>query len=241
MLRLALPLVERREVAQGTMSFAFGLEGQAFPFKPGQFNTVTIPDPLYQDDEGNVRSLSIASSPSDPFILIATRMRGSAFKRTLAEVPLGTRVTFSGPQGSFTLPDDAAGPVVLIAGGIGITPFRSMIKYATEQRLPRALTLIYSNRTPEEAPFLDDLARWQTENPRFRFVPTMTKPEASKQSWTGRTGYVDAVFLRDTLGALDRSTFYAAGPPGMVAGVTQALANAGVAGDQIRTEEFSGY
>jgi ferredoxin-NADP reductase len=241
MLRLALPLIERREVAQGTMSFAFGLEGQAYPFKPGQFNTVTIPDPLYQDDEGNVRSLSIASSPSDPFILIATRMRGSAFKRTLAEVPLGTRVTFSGPQGSFTLPDDAAGPAVLIAGGIGITPFRSMIKHAAEQRQPRALTLIYSNRTPEEAPFLDDLARWQTENPRFSFVPTMTNLEASKRTWTGRTGYVDAAFLRDALGAVDRPTVYVAGPPGMVDGVTQALADAGVAGDRIRTEEFSGY
>ena len=241
MLRLALPLVERREVAQGTMSFAFGLNGQAFPFKPGQYNTVTIPDPLYQDDEGNVRSLSIASSPSDPFILIATRMRGSAFKRTLAEVPLGTRVTFTGPKGSFTLPDDRAGPVVLIAGGIGITPFRSMIKHAAEQRLPLALTLIYSNRTPEEAPFLDDLARWQAENPRFHFVPTMTKPEASKRTWTGRTGYVDAAFLRDALGALDRSTFYAAGPPGMVEGVTQALADAGVTGDRIMMEEFSGY
>jgi len=241
MLRLALPLVDRREVAQGTMSFAFGLDGQAFPFKPGQYNTVTIPDPLYQDDEGNVRSLSIASSPSDPFILIATRMRGSAFKRTLAEVPLGTRVTFTGPKGSFTLPDDRAGPVVLIAGGIGITPFRSMIKHAAEQSLPLALTLIYSNRTPEEAPFLDDLARWQAENPRFHFVPTMTKPEASKRRWTGRTGYVDAAFLRDVPGGLDRSTFYTAGPPGMVAGVTQALADAGVAGDQIRTEEFSGY
>ncbi len=241
MLRLTLPLVERREVAQGTMSFAFGLEGQAFPFKPGQYNTVTIPDPLYQDGEGNVRSFSIASSPSDPFILIATRMRGSAFKRTLAEVPLGTRVTFSGPMGSFTLSDDAARPVVLIAGGIGITPFRSMIKHAAEQRQPLALTLVYSNRTPEEAPFLDDLARWQTENPRFHFVPTMTKPEVSKGAWTGRTGYVDAAFLRDALGALDRYTFYVAGPPGMVDGVTRALADAGVIGDRIRTEEFSGY
>lgn len=241
MLNLALPLVERREVAQGTMSFAFGLEGRAFPFAPGQYNTVTIPAPLYQDEEGNVRSFSIASSPSDPFILIATRMRGSAFKRTLAEVPLATRVTFSGPRGSFTLPDDAAGPVVLIAGGIGITPFRSMIKHAAEQRLPVDLTLIYSNRTPEDAPFLDDLDRWERENRRFRFVPTMTSPEAAKEPWTGRTGYVDAAFLRDVLGAFDRSNFYAAGPPGMVKGVRQALADVGVADDRIRTEEFSGY
>jgi len=241
MLRLALPLIERREVAQGTMSFAFGLEGRAFPFAPGQYNTVTIPDPLYEDEEGNVRSFSIASSPSDPFILIATRMRGSAFKRTLAEVPLGTRVTFSGPRGSFTLPDHPTEPVVLIAGGIGITPFRSMIKHATEHHLPVDLTLIYSNRTPEDGPFLDDLDRWERENRRFRFVPTMTTPEAAQQPWTGRAGYVDAAFLRQTLDGLDHSLFYMAGPPGMVKGVRQALAAAGVADDRIKTEEFSGY
>ncbi len=241
MLTLALPLVERRDVAQGTMSFSFGLEGQAFPFTPGQYNIVTIPDPLYQDEEGSVRSFSIASSPSDPFILIATRMRGSAFKRTLAEVPLGTRVTFSGPRGSFTLPDDAAGPVVLLAGGIGITPFRSMIKHATEHHLPVDLTLIYSNRTPEDAPFLDDLDRWARENRRFRFVPTMTSPEAAKQPWTGRTGIVDAAFLRQALDGLDHSVFYMAGPPGMVKGVTRTLVDAGVPAERVRFEEFSGY
>lgn len=223
------------------MSFAFDLEGQTFPFKPGQYNTVTIPNPLYQDEEGNTRQFSIASSPRDPFILITTRMRASAFKRTLAEVPLGTRVNFRGPLGSFTLPEDAVHPIVLIAGGIGITPFRSMIKHATEQRLPHTLTLIYSNRTPQEAPFLEELRGWERENPNFRFIPTMTRPEASTPEWTGRTGYVDAAFLRETLEGLDRFIFFAAGPPRMVDGVGHALAGAGVAEDRIRTEQFSGY
>lgn len=239
--KLTLPLIERQEVAEGTMSFTFDLEGQRFPFKPGQYNSVTIPNPLYQDEEGSTRPFSIASSPRDLFILIATRMRGSAFKRTLAEVPLGTRVNFNGPMGSFTLPQDAANPLVLIAGGIGITPFRSMIKHAAEQELPHRLTLIYSARTPQEVPFLEELHGWERENQNFRFIPTMTKPEASKQKWTGRTGYVDAAFLRETLEGLDRLVFYAAGPPGMVDGVAQALVEAGVADDRIRAEQFSGY
>lgn len=239
--KLTLPLTGRREVAEGTMSFTFDLGGQGFPFKPGQYNSVTIPNPLYQDEEGNTRPFSIASSPGDPFLLIATRMRGSAFKRTLAEVPLGTRVNFNGPMGSFTLPHDAANPLVFIAGGIGITPFRSMIKHATEQKLPHSLTLIYSNRTPQDAPFLEELGGWEMENANFGFIPTVTKPEASKQPWTGRTGYVDAAFLRETLEGLDRFVFYAAGPPGMVDGIAQALVEAGVAEDRIRTEQFSGY
>jgi ferredoxin-NADP reductase len=228
-------------VAQGTMSFVFDLEGQSFPFKPGQYNTVTIPNPLYQDEEGSTRQFSIASSPLDPFILITTRMRASAFKRTLAEVPLGTRLNFRGPLGSFTLPEDTARAIVLIAGGIGITPFRSMIKHATEQRLPHRLTLIYSNRTPQEAPFLEELRGWDGENPNFRFIPTMTKPETATPEWTGLTGYVDAALLRETLEDLDRFVFFAAGPPGMVDGVRHALAEAGVAENRIRTEQFSGY
>ncbi|MGH9197580.1 MAG: ferredoxin--NADP reductase [Acidimicrobiia bacterium] len=239
--KLTLPLRNREPVAEGTMSFAFALEGQSFPFKPGQYNSVTIANPLYQDEEGNTRTFSIASSPRDPFILVATRMRGSAFKRTLAEVPLGTGVNFSGPLGSFTLPQDGATAFVLIAGGIGITPFRSMIKHATEQRLPHKLTLIYSNRTPQEAPFLDDLLGWERENPNFRFVPTLTRPETAPPGWTGRTGYVDAAFLGETLEGLDRFVFYTAGPPGMVDGVRQALVQAGVADERIRTEQFSGY
>ncbi len=241
MARLTLSLTARQQVAQGTMSFAFDLGGQSFPFKPGQYLNATLPNPLYQDDEGSTRSFSIASSPRDPFLMVATRMRGSAFKRSLAEMTLGIPVNINGPMGSFTLPQDSATPVVLVAGGIGITPFRSIVKHAAEQRLPHRLTLIYSNRTPEEAPFLDDLHGWETANPNFRFIPTMTKPDASKKSWPGRTGYIDAAFVRDALAGLGRFIAYVAGPPGLVQGVTKALVEAGVPEDNIRTEEFDGY
>jgi NAD(P)H-flavin reductase len=131
--------------------------------------------------------------------------------------------------------------VVLVAGGIGITPFRSIVKYAAEQQSPHRLTLLYSNRTPEEAPFLDDLFGWEQANPSFRFIPTMTKPAASRKPWQGRTGYIDAAFVRDALAGLDRFIAYVAGPPGLVQGVTKALVEAGVPPDNIRTEEFDGY
>ncbi|MDR7522844.1 MAG: FAD-dependent oxidoreductase [Armatimonadota bacterium] len=239
--KLTLPLTARREVAEGTMSFTFSLEGRHYAFRPGQYNMVTLSTLLHQDEKGNTRPFSIASSPRDPFILIATRMRGSAFKRTLAEIPLGTPVDFTGPLGSFTLPRDATRPIVLIAGGIGITPFRSMIKHATEQTLPHKLTLLYANRTPREAPFLEEFQEWERENPNFTFIPTMTKAGTVEPRWTGRTGYIGAAFLRDALENVDRPAFYVAGPPGMVDGVTRALVDAGAAEDRIRTEQFSGY
>jgi len=238
---LDLPLVERREVARGTMSFAFDLEGRSFPFRPGQFIYVTQPAPLYHDEKGNRRHFSIASSPRERRLLIATRMRGSAFKHSLAEVPLGTRLEIRGPAGSFTLHANIRKPAILIAGGIGITPFRSMVKDATEQQLPYRLTLIYSNRAPEDAPFLDEFEGWAMENRHFRFVPTMTEPESTGTTWRGRTGRVDTAFLREVLAEAGGAVCYVAGPPDMARGIVQALRAAGTDDEAIRTEEFTGY
>lgn len=240
-MKLSLPLVARRQVADRTMGFSFDLEGQAFPFKPGQYVQLTQGAPRYQDEKGNSRSFSIASSPDDSLLLIATRLTGSAFKRSLAEVALGTRVDVQGPMGSFVLPQDATSPLALVAGGIGITPFRSMIKTVTEQRRPHRLTLIYSNRTPQDAPFLEELGTWETANPNFRLVATMTAPESSSTAWQGRRGYVDGRMIREALGDSGRFLFYVAGPERMVAGVTQVLIGAGVTEDSVRTEEFPGY
>ena len=240
-MKLSLPLVGRSEVADRTMSFAFELEGQSFPFKPGQHVQITQSAPRYQDQKGNSRFFSIASSPDDPLLLIATRSTGSAFKRSLAEVALGTRVDVQGPMGSFVLPQSATRPLALVAGGIGITPFRSMIKTATEQELPHRLTLIYSNRTPRDAPFLEELGAWEAENPNFRLVATMTALEGSSPTWQGRRGYVDGRMIREVLGGPEGFGFYVAGPERLVAGVTQVLNEAGVGQDDVRTEEFPGY
>ena len=240
-MKLSLPLVGRTEVAERTMSFAFDLEGQDFPFKPGQFVNITLNAPRYQDEAGNSRSFSIASSPDDPFLLIATRMTGSALKRSLAEVALGTRVAVQGPMGSFVLPQDATRPLALVAGGIGITPFRSMIKTVIERSLPHRLTLFYSNRTPQDAPFLVELGKLEAQSPNFDLVATMTAPNGATTTWQGRRGYLDGRTFRGVLGDPGRCLFYIAGPERMVAGVTHVLIEAGVSEDLVRGEEFPGY
>jgi len=241
MAKLTLVLSERKQIAEATMSFRFDLAGQGFPFQPGQFIRVGLPNPAHPDPKGNARSFSIASAPSDPFLLIASRMTGSPFKTSLAEVPLGTPVTVSGPAGSFVLEANSHSPVALFAGGIGITPFRSMIKHARDHNPGRRLTLVYANRCPEQAAFLEELAAWAKDNPNFRLLATMTQPEKSKAGWAGPTGYVDACFVRQQLPEVASGGCYVAGPPRFVSGVTEALRETGLPGEHVWTDEFTGY
>lgn len=239
--KFATRLVERIEAAKGTMDFAFE-RPENFQFTAGQFVNLILSNPPYTDEKGNRRTFSIASPPQESGrIEIATRMTGSALKRSLAEIPLGTPIDVLGPSGSFTLHTDASVPAVFIAGGIGITPFRSMTHDAVLRRLPHRITLIYSNRNPESAAFHDELRRLAETHPAFTYVPTMTEADASPQIWDGERRFVTADLLRDHVGDLGIPIFYLAGPPGMVAGVTKTVIEAGADPARVRSEAFEGY
>ena len=225
------PLKEKKEVARETLAFVLEYGGQDFSFKPGQFVDVTLDNPKYKDDKGITRTFSIASSPLDEYLMVATRLTDSAMKKSLAEMEIGQLMHVDGPLGSFKLHNDAKIPAVLMAGGIGITPFRSMVKDATEKNSEQKITLIYSNRTPEDAAFVEDLTEWQSYNNNFNFVVRWTKEE----------GRIDEPFLKKHIKNLFAPIFYVAGPPNMVAGTTQLLIESGVPEDNIKFEEFAGY
>jgi ferredoxin-NADP reductase len=233
-------LLSRVEVAEGTMAFHFE-KPPHFDFKPGQSADVTLSNPPETDSEGNTRTFSIASSPFENQLMFATRMRDTAFKRSLKRVPLGTHVKIDSPMGSFTLHKNSAKPAVFVAGGIGITPFVSVLRQADHDRLPHKLHLFYSNRRPEDTPFLDTLQMLERSNPNFQLVCTMTAMPQSKQEWKGETGLINREMLSRHLTNLQGPIYYIAGPPAMVAGMRKMLVGAGVDEDDIRTEEFGGY
>jgi ferredoxin-NADP reductase len=238
--RFTTRLIDRAQVADGTPAFAFERPA-GFDFTAGQYLTITLHDPLYTDEKGNSRTFSIASPPQDADrLVIATRMTGSALKRSLAEAPLGTPVSIFGPAGDFTLRADAT-PVVFIAGGIGITPFRSMLLDAAARGLPRRITLIYSNRTPDGAPFHEELARLARTQATLKYVPTMTEADKSSQPWYGERRLVNVDFLRDHVGDMTAPMFYLAGPPGLVIAATKTVLEAGAKPAHVLSEEFSGY
>lgn len=233
-------LLNRVDVAEGTM--AFHLEKPpGFDFKPGQSSDLTLLEPPETDAEGNIRTFSIASAPFEDQLMFATRMRDTAFKRSLKRVPLGTALKIEPAMGSFTLHKNSSKPAVFLAGGIGITPFFSTVKQADHDRLPHKLYLFYSNRRPEDAPFLDILEKLQKSNPNFRFVPTMTDMAHSKRQWDGETGLIDKAMLSRHLGDLRGPIYYIAGPPAMVTDMRKMLVASGIDEDDIRTEEFAGY
>lgn len=226
-------LLAREEVAERTMAFHFA-KPAGFDFAPGQAIEVAL--------SGDLRhAFSIVTAPFEPRLTIATRMRDSAFKRALGSLPVGAHVTMDGPFGSLALPADRSVPAVLIAGGIGITPFVSMLRQAAHERSPRPLALIYSNRRPEDAPFLDELRRLEQQCANFKLVATMTQAGTSRLPWTGETGPIDEALLKKAVGDLGRPIFYVVGPPAMVEAVQGTLRFAGVEPGRIVTEEFYGY
>jgi ferredoxin-NADP reductase len=230
---------DKREVAKGTLMVEFDLLGQEVGFTPGQYFWVTLLDPPYDDDKGPRRHITVVTSPNDRGVLgLATRVRDSAFKRSLAELPVGTEVDVEQPKGDFLLPKDTEQEYVFIAGGIGITVFRSMLRYIAEEGLPHRVTLVYSNRDVESTAFLGELKELEEANPNLRLVLTMTEDPA----WEGESRRIDAAMLRDHLGDdLGAYTYLIAGPPGMVEAMEKMLAEAGVPEEQVRPERFSGY
>ena len=233
-------LIRHELVAQETMEFHFA-KPAGFNFVPGQYVELTLINPSETDAEGNARVFSLVTTPSENELAIATRLRDTAFKRVLRQLKPGDKFLVDGPFGSFTLHRNTSKPAVFLAGGIGITPFHSIIKHAAENALPHKITLFFSNRRPEDAAFLKELQTIAAQYSNFKLIATMTEMEKSKQSWNGETGFIDASMLQRHLPSLTAPIYYAAGPPEMVNAMQKMLEKAQIDPDDIRTEGFDGY
>jgi len=230
-------VAETREVAKGTLLVLFAVDG--YPeYRPGSYFWVELPDRGHEDEKGLRRHISLVTSPTDEGVVgLATRLRDTAFKRTLAELTLGDQVEVEEPKGSFLLPEDTSPGYVFVAGGIGITVFRSMLRYIADELLPYEITLVYSNRDCESAAFLDELEELERRIAGLRVVLTMTDEEG----WEGESRRIDAALLRDHVGELEDRQFLVAGPPAMTEAVVEALYAAGVPEERVLADKFSGY
>lgn len=166
-----VPLISKREIAEGTMAFEFE-KPKDFKFKAGQSIDITLGTLVY--------SFSIAAAPHEDVIRIATRMRDSEFKNKLKKLNIGEKVRMQGPSGDFVLPKNTKKPIVLIAGGIGITPFYSMITSNPQHRI----SLFYKNSSPARAAFLDELKKFKV------LIPTLHVTRDTLYYLAGPPGFV---------------------------------------------------
>jgi ferredoxin-NADP reductase len=237
-------LKEKKHLAEGTMAFVFE-KPDHFLFQAGQHIRMTLLHPPETDSEGTSRFFSLANAPHEDDLVIAMRMRETAFKRVLGRMPIGDHVRIeillNSPHGSCALHDDASHPAVFLIGGIGIVPAFSMIKDALERNLPHQMYLFYSNRQPEDAPFLGELEQLTKHHPSFTLIATLTKPEKSAHTWPGETGHIDHSMLERYVEDLQSPIYYVAGLPEMVSAMKTMLTDAGVREENIRAEEFTGF
>ena len=231
----------REVIAERTLAFRFS-KPAGFAFLAGQAVDVGLPDPSKLEAGLMKHTFSLTGAPRETELTIATRMRDSQFKRVLETLPVGTTVQLEGPFGSFVLHEDRDRPAVFIAGGIGITPFRSILRDELPKAVGAPIFLFYSNPRPEDAAFLDELQTLAVNNDRLTLIATMTQTKRSSSKWRGETGRLTSQFLdRYTRKLAALPIYYVVGPPAMVGGIREMLEVAGVQERDVRSEEFFGY
>lgn len=241
---MKLKLLEKRKEAKGTYSFIWKPEREV-SYLPGQFFYFTLPKLNYPDPKGSTRHFTISSSPTEGENLVSTtRIRDeSGFKKTLFELEIGTTIEGEGPNGTFILDENEEGSHVLLAGGIGITPFRSIIKYHFDKNLKIPLHLIYSNSIPEEIAFRKELEDISAKYDSFKLDMTITKPEESKEKWDGLKGRIDENVLKSSITNHESQapTFWVCGPPAFIDAMEDVLGKMNITSNRVRSEKFTGY
>ncbi|MEM3091104.1 MAG: FAD-dependent oxidoreductase [Candidatus Pacearchaeota archaeon] len=225
--RIIAEIKNRKKIARETYQIDFILEKE-INFVAGQHIGIWLPKLIYDDPKGSFRLFSICSSPKNKkMISIAFRDTKSGFKKTLLKLPIGTEVELMKPTGFFVLPKDQKQRIGFIAGGIGITPFMSMLNYAKENKLSQKITLYYLNSSKEKTAFFYELKQLTDNNKNFVL-----------KNFLGRKKFLEQI---KKIKNQERILWYIAGPPGLVADIKNILISMGVSQNKILTEEFSGY
>ena len=230
----------REMVSEDILVFRIG-KPEGYAFSPGQFCFLTFPDLGFQDEKGLRKHLSIASSPGETELLFATKVSGSAFKKTLMALRTGAEIVVEHPMGKFTLPEHIDSPVIFLAGGIGITPFRSILRHIVDTGKGFTVTLFYSARVPGEAVFLEELQSLAAKHDEIFVVPTMTRIEQGSGIWRGLTGRISPEMIKEYAAGWQKALYYAAGPPPLAEATQKMLGDMGIFPQKVHVEKFTGY
>lgn len=233
-------LTRKVKITPDSADFIFAPD-RKFTYKPGQYMEFTLPHENV-DSRGQRRYFTLASSPTEDTIRVGVKFypKSSSYKEAMLDMSTNTHISATSLGGDFTLPDDKARKITFIAGGIGVTPFRSMIKYLIDKNDKRNVTLLYSAGTAEDIAYLDVFEEARKKlgiNPIY----LLTKAGTKLPDHRFRAGMISPEVIQREVPDYAERLFYISGPQPMVAGVTHSLHELGLHGEHIKTDFFSGY
>ena len=236
---LILRLKEKVRIAPDTYEFVFA-PTRRFSFAPGQYMEWTLghDDP---DSRGNRRYFTLASSPTENNLRLGVKFykNSSSYKTAMLSMERGYEIAASQLAGDFVLPQSKRQKIVLIAGGIGITPFRSMLKYLLDTRQRRPIVVFYANKTVDDIVYKDVLDRAEHEL-AIKTVYTITDTNNIPPAWSGKIRRISPELIKNTVPDFARCLFYISGPRTLVDSFKTLLAQMKVDGSQIKTDYFAG-
>jgi len=237
MIKLETEVLDIIQRTHNVKSFRFRIEEEV-DFKPGQFFFVTIKI----DGAERTKHFSFSNSPTEKgYVEFTKRITDSEFSQALERLKVGNWARLKMPYGSFTFGGEYE-KIVFLSGGIGITPIRSICKFATDSILPTDMVLLYGNNREEDIIFRQDLDSMQSVNKNLSIVYTLTSSDIDKKIWKGRTGYINDNMIKEEIPDYAERIFYICGPPRMVESLINILRNKlGIQEDKIKTENFVGY
>lgn len=238
--KLILKLKEKLAVAAGTYDFVFAGGGN-FNFRPGQYLEWTLGQDG-PDRRGSRRYFTLASSPTEADMRLGVKFYNpaSSFKQTMLNMAPGQKIVASQLAGDFTMPKNPKAKLVFIAGGIGVTPFRSMIKYLIDKNEKRDIVIFYSNKNVRDIAYKDifDQAKISLG---LKVIYTLTEKNSAQEGWFGRVGHIDGNMIKQEVPDYKERTFYLSGPHAMVTAFEKTLKDLGVSNSQIKIDFFPGF
>jgi len=223
-----LKIIEIIDEAPDVKTFRVEIQ-EEIEFFPGQFFMVRFDDPTFQ------RAYSIASSPTQKNHIDITMNLVGKFTKKLWTSKVGDYLIFKGPYGKFYFNEEMNNDIILIGGGLGISPLMSIVRYCNDKKLQNKINLVYSVKTPEDIVYNQEIQKIKDENNNFDFTATITRPKP-EHNWTGKTGRIDIDLLKQNIENIENSLYYLCGPLEFVKTAIAILESLGVKKDQIKTD-----
>lgn len=237
-----LPFVKKEKLNKDTYTFYFKRTGKERDFVPGQYCEIKLAH-KNADERGDSRVFTISSPPTNKeFITITTRIIQSTFKLRLDSLKLNEMVQFDGPWDDLNFDEKDVSPHVFLAGGIGITPYHSIVQYAIDQKIDTPITLFVSWKKMDEMVFDEFFRKAESSLENFTYIPTLTDEEdIAMDTWDSENGRINEIMIKKYVQDITNSKYYISGPQVMVNALKQTVVDMGVSKDNIIAEEFEGY